>query len=128
MNESMEPTPFRSPEDERLDGLFLAYRAACEPRQVSANFMPELWQKIERVQTARFSFQRIAKGFVTAAAALSLALAVVGFQPSHQNPAFTSASYIEALAAHTEALAAHSDSNEYVDFLHLDSPDDVEEI
>ena len=128
MNESMEPTPFRSPEDERLDGLFLAYRAACEPRQVSANFMPELWQKIERVQTARFSFQRIAKGFVTAAAALSLALGVVGFLPSHQNPAFSGASYIEALSAHTESLAAHSDSSEYVDFLHLDSPDDVEEI
>ena len=50
MNESMEPTPFRSPEDERLDGLLLAYRAACEPRQVSANFMPELWQKIERAR------------------------------------------------------------------------------
>ena len=128
MNESMEPSPFRSPEDERLDGLFRAYRAACEPRQVSANFMPELWQKIERVQTARFSFQRIAKGFVTAAAALSLALAVVGFLPSHQNSALSGASYIEALAAHTEALAAHSDNSEYVDFLHLDSPDDVEEI
>jgi hypothetical protein len=124
----MEPSPFRSPEDERLDGLFRAYRSACEPRPASANFMPELWQRIERVQTARFSFQRIAKGFVTSAAALSLALAVVAFLPSHQNPAFSSASYIEALAAHTEALAAHSDSNEYVDFLHLDSPDDAEEI
>ncbi len=128
MNESMEPSQFRSPEDERLDVLFRAYRSACEPGQVSANFMPELWQKIERVQTARFSFQRIVKGVVSSAAALSLALAVVGFLPSHQNAAFSSASYIEALAAHTEALAAHSDSNEYIDFLHLDSPDDVEEI
>src|SRR5258708_20578481 len=104
MNESMEPTPFRSPEDERLDGLFLAYRAACEPRQVSANFMPELWQKIERVQTARFSFQRIAKGFVTAAAALSLPLAVVCFLPSHHNPPFSGARYIEAPAAHPPPL------------------------
>ncbi len=128
MNESMEPSQFRSPEDERLDALFRAYRSACEPRQVSANFMPQLWQKIERVQTARFSFQRIAKGFVTAAAGLSLALGVVGLLPSHQNAAFSSGSYIEALSAHTEALAAHSDSNEYIDFLHLDSPDDVEEI
>jgi hypothetical protein len=124
----MEPSPFRSPEDERLDALFRAYRSTCEPRQVSANFMPELWRKIERVQTARFSFQRIAKGFVTAAAALSLALAVGGLLPSHQTPAFAGASYVEALAAHTEALAAHTDNNEYVDFLHLDSPDDVEEI
>src|SRR5947208_8095571 len=128
MKESMMPSERRSPEEARLDTLFRAYYSACEPEPVSANFMPELWQKIERAQSVTFSFQRISKGFVTAAAALSLALAVVGFFPAHQNPAFTSASYIEALAAHTEALAAHSDSNEYVDFLHLDSPDDVEEI
>ena len=131
MNESMEPSKFRNPEEERLDTLFRAYHSACEPRQVSANFMPELWQKIERAQSAVFSFRRIAKGFVTAAAALSLALAVIGFFPSHQNSSLYSASYIDALAAHNEALAAHSsnESAEFVDLLlHSDSPDDVEEL
>ena|SRR5437899_12284043 len=130
MNESMLPSD-RSPEDERLDTLLQAYYWACEPRPVSANFMPELWQKIERVQTATFSFRRIAKGFVTAAAAVSMALAmVVGFAPSHQNSSLYSATYVEALAAHTDALAAHNntDSIESVDFIHVDSPDDVEEI
>jgi hypothetical protein len=125
MNESMMG---RGPEDERLDGLLGAYRQACEPRQVSANFMPELWQKIERTQNAKFSFQRISKGFVTAAAALSLALAVIGFLPSSQSALSSGISYIEALADHTEALAAHNDTIEYIDFLHLDIPDDVEEI
>jgi|SRR4051794_33032331 len=125
MNESMQR---RSPEDERLDGLFGAYRQACEPKQVSANFMPELWQKIERTQNARFSFQRIARGFVTAAAAVSLALGVIGFLPSSQNAFSAGSSYIEALSEHTEALAAHNDNLEYIDFLHLDLPEDVEEI
>jgi hypothetical protein len=131
VNESTEPLQFRSPEDERLDTLFRAYHSACEPAQVSPNFMPELWQKIERVQNATFSFRRIAQGFVTAAAALSLVLAVVGFFPSHQNSLFYNASYVDALAAHTDALAAHSgaDNAEYVDLLlHGDTTDDVEEI
>jgi hypothetical protein len=118
----------RSPDDERLDGLFGAYRQACEPGQVSANFMPGLWQKIERKQNARFSFQRISRVFVTAAAAVSLGLAVIGFFPSSQNAVSSGFSYVEALAAHTESLAAHNDNIEYIDFLHLDIPDDVEEI
>jgi len=122
-----EPMQRRSPEDERLDRLFGAYRQACEPRHVSANFMPGLWQKIERKQNARFSFQRISQGFVTAAAALSLALAVIGFLPSSPN-GFAGLSYIEALADHNEGLAAHNDNVEYIDFLHLGIPDDVEEI
>ncbi len=123
-----EPMQRRSPEDERLDSLFGAYRQACEPREVSANFMPALWQKIERKQNARFSFQRISQGFVTAAAALSLALAVIGFLPSSQNAVASGVSYIEALADHNEGLAAHNDNLEYIDFLHLEIPDDVEEI
>ena len=116
-----------SPEDDRLDGLFGAYRQACEPRQVSANFMPVLWQKIERAQNARFSFQRISRGFVTAAAALSLALGVIAFLPSSQSAVSSGVSYVEALADHTEALA-HNDGSEYIDFLHQDILDDVEEI
>jgi hypothetical protein len=126
MNESI---PERcSPEDERLDTLFRAYYSACEPGQVSPNFMPELWQKIERVQNATFSFRRIAQSFVTAAAALSLVLAVVAFVPSHQNSALYNATYVDFLTAHNEALAAHNDSSDYMDLLHPDSPDDVEEI
>src|SRR5437764_12339751 len=105
MKESMGPSQFRSAEDERLDALFRAYYSACEPGQVSANFMPELWQKIERAQSATFSFQRISKGFVTAAAALSLALAVVGFIPMRPSSPAYSATYVEALAAHNDALA-----------------------
>jgi hypothetical protein len=126
MNESMMPSEPRSPGDERLDTLFRAYHIACEPREVSVNFMPELWQKIEKVQSARFSFHRIARSFVTAAAALSLVLAIVSFLPlqhSHYN-----VTYVEALAAQNDAVTAHSlsDSAEYVtDLIHPDSQDDA---
>ena len=131
MNESMMPSERRSPEEERLETLFRAYHSACELNEVSANFMPELWAKIERVQNATFSFQRIARGFVTAAAALSLALAAIGFFPTRLSSPSYNTTYVDALAAHNEALAAHSGSDavDYADFvLHPESQDDVEEI
>src|SRR5438067_2375006 len=105
MNESRMPA-HRTPEDDQLDALFIAYRGACEPRQVSANFMPELWDKIERVQSATFSFRKIARGFVTAAAALSLVMATVAVLPSHQISPVYSVTYVEALAAHNDAISA----------------------
>jgi len=123
MNESRIPPEHASPEDERLDELFRAYHMACEPREVSVNFMPELWQKIEKVQTATFSFRRIARSFVTAAAALSMVLAIIGFVPGRNSPAYN-VTYVEALA-HNEALSAPSltDSAEYVlDLIHPDTP------
>jgi len=131
MNESrMSREPLDSRE-ERLDALFKAYRVACEPPEPSVNFMPELWEKIERTQNATFSFRRIAKGFVTAAVALSMVLAIIGFvSSSPQNPVVYHASYVEALAAHNEALDARNsiDSVEYVlDLIHPDSGDDPSE-
>jgi hypothetical protein len=125
MNESMNSPQHRSPEDERLDELFRAYRLACEPGEISANFMPELWGKIDLVQSATFSFRRIAKGFLTAAAALSLVLASIAFVPSRQISPVYSATYVEALAAHNDSSADSADTS---DVTHPDSPDDTEEI
>jgi len=110
-----------------LDDLLRAYRGACEPGEVSANFMPELWQKIEHVQHARFSFRRIAKSFVTLAAALSMILAVIGFVPRQSSAPIYSASYVDVLAAHNEALAAHvpAESVQYaLELMHPDVSDD----
>jgi hypothetical protein len=93
----------RDPQDERLDALFVAYKMACEPREVSPNFMPELWKKIDRAQSATFSFRKIARGFVTAAAALSMLLASVAYLPELRpvSPVY-SATYVEVLAAHSD--------------------------
>ena len=125
MNDSMELPERRGPEDERLDALFRAYRVACEPREISANFMPELWQKIDRVQSSTFSFRKIARGFVTASAALSLVLASLAFLPSIQMSPLNSASYEEALAAHNDSTG---DSVDSMDLSHPDGPDELEEL
>ena len=82
---------------ERLDALFRAYGEACVAPEPSANFMPHLWQKIEARQTFSFFFGRVARGFVTAAVAASLAMAVYLATPRN-SPAYT-ATYFDVLAA-----------------------------
>jgi hypothetical protein len=86
----------RGGDDERLDALFRAYRDACPVPEASANFMPNLWAKIESRQVFTFSFRRMAAGFITAALALSLALGVYTSIP-HSSPN-SPQSYLEALA------------------------------
>lgn len=127
MSPESSSRPNRNSGDARLDAMFQAYRAACEPREASANFMPELWDKIEKAQRATFSFRRIARGFVTAAAALSFALAAISFLPLQPSSPVYSLSYVDALAAHNEALDAGTSNEgiEYVqDMLHPDSLED----
>jgi hypothetical protein len=89
--------PTHRSDDERLDALLRAYRAACPDRDTSANFMPELWQRIEARQTFTFSFRRMANGFVTAALALTVALAIFMAIPPKSAPAGP-VSYLQALA------------------------------
>src|SRR4051812_12219223 len=86
----------RGNDEQRLDALFKAYHAACPVPEASANFMPELWRKIEARQTFTFSFQRMASAFVTAAVALSIGLGVYMSMP-HSNSSAPQ-TYIEALA------------------------------
>ena len=87
--------PMRGSDDERLDALFRAFAKACPDRDPSANFMPNLWQRIEARQNNAFSFRRMANALVTAAVALSIALGVYMSIPGPNN---YSQSYIEALA------------------------------
>ena len=86
----------RGNDEQRLDALFRAYRDACPTPEASANFMPNLWQRIEAHQTYTFSFRRMANAFVTAALALSLGLGVYMSIP--RSNSYSSQSYIEALA------------------------------
>ncbi|MCL5745652.1 MAG: hypothetical protein M1541_17295 [Acidobacteria bacterium] len=93
--------PPNGSEEERLNRLFQAYREAFPEIEPSANFMPEVWQRIENRQSFTYAFRRLAGGFVTAAMALTLAMAVYLALPSN-NSAFYSQSYIETLAdSHT---------------------------
>src|SRR5579863_6727594 len=88
--------PMRGNDEERLDALFRAYRDACPTPEVSANFMPNLWKRIEARQTYTFSFRRMANAIVTAALALSLGLGVYMSIP--RSNSYSPQTYIEALA------------------------------
>lgn len=98
--------------DQQLDALFAAYREACEVPEASANFMPELWEKLEGRRKWQLDWSRWAQGFVTLAAAASLAIAVLQAWPAKQFPAST---YVEVLSAeHTP------DQMPFVDVAFLD--------
>jgi hypothetical protein len=86
----------RGNDDRKLDALFQLYGSACATPEPGANFMPELWRRIEARQSVAFSFRRMANALVTAALAFSIALGVYMSMPRF-NPNY-SQSYIEALA------------------------------
>ncbi len=81
-----------------LDELFRAYRAACPDPEPGANFMPQLWQRIESRQTFSSFMIRMAGGFATAAVALTLLMAAYLYMPP-SNGTVPSQTYVEALAA-----------------------------
>jgi hypothetical protein len=82
----------------RLDDLFRAYRAACPDPVVSANFMPDIWEKIQAREVSTKWFRRVAKALVTAAIAASV---ILGIMTTATNPpsAFFDGTFVEALRA-----------------------------
>jgi hypothetical protein len=96
--------------DDKLDALWAEYRAALPDPDPGAQFMPNLWRRIDDQRMATTSvFRRLSQLFVVAAAALTLLMAAVVI-PRFQSQQVYSASYIDVLAA------AHSGSD-YTDFL-----------
>jgi hypothetical protein len=89
--------PENQNQDEHLNALFRAYGDACVAPEPSANFMPQLWQRIESRQTFSFFFGRVARGFVTAAVAATLAMSVYLTIPGASGS--YSSTYVEVLAA-----------------------------
>jgi len=83
-------------DETRLDTLFAAYRDACPDPEPSANFMPQLWQKIEAREQTSTIFGRLARNLVTAALALSVVLGLAVSLSSMA--ALPSESYVEVLA------------------------------
>jgi hypothetical protein len=89
----------------QLDELLASYRSAVIVPDASPEFMPGLWTKIEQKQRVTYSFRRMASGFVTAAAALCLAMSVAMWTPPEQLqiPAGT---YVDVLADAADTAAA----------------------
>lgn len=93
--------------EQELDRLFAAYREACEPPEPSADFMPRLWERIEARRSVSYSFARLSRALITAAAAICLLLVVLQ-TTSRPQPMFYTQSYVEALA---EASASDATSS-----------------
>ncbi len=86
----------RGSNEDKLDALFRAF-GECPIPEPSANFMPNLWARIESRQSFTFSFRRMANAFVTAALALSVALGVYMSLP-RSNQSYYSQTYVDALS------------------------------
>ncbi|MGA2594316.1 MAG: hypothetical protein ABSH32_30825 [Bryobacteraceae bacterium] len=89
----------RGDENAELDGWFRAYREVCPAPEPSANFMPEIWRRIEERQRSVFYLGRWARALATAAAVLSLAMAAYLYIPHGRSSMLYVESYVEALAA-----------------------------
>jgi hypothetical protein len=50
--------------DRQLDELFAKYRAACPDVEAGTNFMPALWDRIERRSSFPTVFGRLTRVFV----------------------------------------------------------------
>src|SRR5882724_1961750 len=98
--------------NDKLDALWAEYRDACPDPEPSAQFMPNLWQRIEARRTATTSvFRRLAQVCVAATAALTIIMGVVLIPQLQKAPVYTS-NYVDVLAA--------EHSNTYVDILNGD--------
>jgi negative regulator of sigma E activity len=95
---------------DKLDALWGEYREACPDPEPSAQFMPNLWQRIEARRTTSV-FRRLTQVCVAATAALTIIMGVVLIPQLQKAPVYTS-NYVDVLAAeHT---------NTYVDILNGD--------
>ena len=85
--------------NDRLNSLLAAYRQACPDPEVSPDFMPRLWQRIEaRRSDTAIVFRRLAQACAVAALAVTLLIGTVVI-PRIQAEFTDSATYMDALSA-----------------------------
>ena len=80
-----------------LDHLFERYRTAVADPDASANFMPELWRKIEGRQFFLARLKKLTQVFVVAAAAICLFLGIA-LQVPISSPQVVRGNYVDVLA------------------------------
>ena len=82
----------------RLNEFFAAYREACPVPEASADFMPQLWARIEGRQqlSAVFAWRRWAQAFLSLAAAMCLLIMILQVVP-HSTPVYLQSSYVDQL-------------------------------
>ncbi len=83
-----------------IQALLASYREALPDSEPRVNFMPELWKSIESRRRVTLSMGRIAKGFVTAAAAICLLMtALVVTPPKSAVSSNSNVNYLDVLSA-----------------------------
>lgn len=88
-------------EDSGLNDLFQRYRSACPEVEPNANFMPQIWQRIESRSSFRLVFAQLARPLMAGSAALLLLLLLLNLVSS-QHTHLTAPTYVDALwADHT---------------------------
>jgi anti-sigma-K factor RskA len=88
--------------DEKLDPLWAAYREACPCAEPSAQFMPQLWQRIEarRGAVASSWFRLWAEVWLVATVTLAIVMGPILIPRFQRNPTpAVQASYVDVLAA-----------------------------
>ena len=83
--------------DDKLDSLWAEYRQACPDPEPSANFTPQVWQRIEARRRATSSLRRWAEAWVMAALTLTLLIAAFLIPRYQRQPVYQS-TYADVLA------------------------------
>ena len=98
MSKDWQSAENEGPLGPQLDALLRSYREACPDPEAGADFMPELWRRIEARRGVPVVFRRLTQRFVTLAAALCLIMMVYLAYPRPQiSPVYT-ATYVDVLA------------------------------
>ncbi len=84
--------------DGELNHLFESYRVALPDPEASANFMPELWRKIEARQFFLLRLKKLTQVFVAAAAAICLLLGIILQSPVSSGTTVVRGNYVDVLA------------------------------
>jgi hypothetical protein len=82
--------------EERLNGLFLQYKAACPETDAGANFLPLMWQRIEARRNPVLQWVTMSRRALAGVLALCMILGVV-MATALSNSQFYHSTYIEAL-------------------------------
>jgi hypothetical protein len=88
----------RTGDEAELDALFASYREACPDLEASANFMPDMWSKIEARKSFWFTFRHLGRMAMLAASVVCLLLALLNLSSPNSAPTLAAPTYTDALA------------------------------
>lgn len=92
----MQPDDFELPREIR--GILTAYKDSLPDFEPGPTFVPGMWAKIDSRRRESLSFGRLARGFVTAAAAICLIISAALVVPPNAVSFNQASTYVDVLA------------------------------